>query len=210
VEFLHPVEDLTASQMLAQLTASVTALGLPAGIEQSLRAKLEAAGRAVDRGNDGAARGQLNAFVNQVSAQRGRHIDAEDADPLMQSAEAIMSLLGTGGGPLVGRERWRPAPEVPDTFGTLRLSTSSPSPFDPSTTIRYELPVPALVDLAVYDVRGRRVRSFQTAATPAGPHVIRWDGRDGSGSRVSAGVYFVRLTGDGDSRTRKVVLLGGR
>jgi flagellar hook assembly protein FlgD len=59
----------------------------------------------------------------------------------------------------------------------------------------------------VHDVAGRRVRVLEDSFREAGRHAAVWDGRDGTGRRVAAGVYFVRLQAAGGELTRKIVLL---
>jgi len=62
------------------------------------------------------------------------------------------------------------------------------------------------VDLAVYDVRGRKVRSLVSRPEAAGLREVRWDGRDDRGQRVASGVYFVRLRAEAEVRLGRVVL----
>jgi hypothetical protein len=81
-----------------------------------------------------------------------------------------------------------------------------PNPFRPGTTIRFGVPASgghARVD--VLNVRGRRIRTLLDAQQPGGIATLRWDGRDGAGVSVGAGVYFVRLEMDGKATTRRVV-----
>jgi beta-glucanase (GH16 family) len=83
-----------------------------------------------------------------------------------------------------------------------------PNPFNPVTTIAYDLLDPATVDLAVYDVSGRLVHKLVSAEpTPAGHHEAVWKGRDQAGQAVAAGVYFYRLDADGYSETKKMILV---
>jgi len=88
-----------------------------------------------------------------------------------------------------------------------RLFQNVPNPFNPSTTIRFELAVPADVTLIVYDVAGRVVKRLVDGRTGAGVHDAVWDGTNAAGQRVSSGVYFYRLTTDRFSKTRKMVML---
>lgn len=109
--------------------------------------------------------------------------------------------------------------EFPDPFGTStsvgdppvprRLALENyPNPFNPSTTIRYALPQPSSVTLAVYDVAGRLVRTLvNEARKPAGVFMVEWSGTDSSQQRVASGVYFYRLTTGTETLTRKMVLL---
>ncbi len=88
-----------------------------------------------------------------------------------------------------------------------RLEANVPNPFNPSTTIRYQVGAPGHVDVRVFDVSGRLVRTLVDRSQDAGVYGVRWDGMDDSGRPVASGVYFYRMqTGDFTS-TRKMVLL---
>lgn len=89
----------------------------------------------------------------------------------------------------------------------LVLLLNYPNPFNPSTTIRYELSSPQPIELAIFDVRGRLVRALYTGEKGEGLHEERWNGTDESGTTVASGVYYVRLAGDHQAMTRKIVLL---
>ncbi len=93
------------------------------------------------------------------------------------------------------------------TVQKTRLLEAIPNPFNPATTIRYELASPGHVTLAVYDVGGRLVRVLVDQTLPAGPHDAIWDGRGVGGSVSASGVYFYRLIASGFAETRKMVLL---
>jgi flagellar hook assembly protein FlgD len=82
-----------------------------------------------------------------------------------------------------------------------------PNPFNPATTIAFEVPVAGRVHLAVYDARGALVRTLVDGALPAGPWREQWDGRDQRGRAVASGVYFVRLAAGGTTASHKVTLL---
>ncbi len=84
---------------------------------------------------------------------------------------------------------------------------SYPNPFNPMTTIAFDVPSSGRVTLAVYDVRGALVRTVVDAAMPAGTHEVRWDGRDARGALVSSGVYFARLEFGVSAVVRKLTLL---
>ncbi len=91
---------------------------------------------------------------------------------------------------------------------TLALRAPTPNPFRDTAAISLVLGVPAQVDVAVYDVTGRMVRSISSGALGAGEHTLCWDGRDISGEECAAGVYFARATGsDGQTATTKLVRL---
>ena len=65
----------------------------------------------------------------------------------------------------------------------------------------------ATVDLTVHDVSGRRVRTLAAGAHGRGRYEVVWDGRDAAGGRVAAGIYFVRLSIDGEGWTRKLAIV---
>jgi len=90
----------------------------------------------------------------------------------------------------------------------LRLHGNHPNPFNPFTTIRYELPETEDVRLAVYDAAGRLVRVLvDDVSRPAGEFAVHWDGRDTEARDVASGVYFIRLDAGSATRTHRAVLL---
>jgi endonuclease I len=89
-----------------------------------------------------------------------------------------------------------------------RLLGANPNPFNPQTTIAYELASASAVTLRVYDLHGRLVRRLlQAAPQGAGQQVAAWDGRDENGSRLPSGVYFCRLQAGSLDTAVKAVLL---
>ncbi len=87
------------------------------------------------------------------------------------------------------------------------LVQNYPNPFNPATTIAFSLAKNSQVVLAIYDVRGALVRVLIDEPRAAGGQRAVWDGKDDSGSDVSSGVYFYRLTAGRFQSTRKMVLL---
>src|SRR5262249_41361533 len=74
------------------------------------------------------------------------------------------------------------------------LAPPSPNPFRGRTALRFGLSRAGNVQLELFDVSGRRVRSLVSGALPVGEHTAAWNGRDEGGNAVRPGVYFVRLT----------------
>lgn len=96
-------------------------------------------------------------------------------------------------------------PAVP-LAGLLELASPQPNPATHGTVLRYTLPFASAVRLAVLDVSGRQVATLDQRVEGPGEHRAAWDARDANGSRVAAGVYFVRLEAAGGTRSQKVVI----
>ena len=88
------------------------------------------------------------------------------------------------------------------------LFANFPNPFNPSTSIEYALPEAAVVELAIYDILGQRVRMLVAGQLQgAGFYRLVWDGRDHADRAVASGVYFYRLTTAGFNQIRKMTLI---
>jgi hypothetical protein len=94
--------------------------------------------------------------------------------------------------------------EVP---AVTALHQNHPNPFNPVTTIAYDLHESSKTELVIYAVDGARVRTLVSRRVAAGAHTVSWDGTDERGARVASGVYFYRLTAGAYTRTRKMVAL---
>ena len=86
------------------------------------------------------------------------------------------------------------------------LGANYPNPFNPATIIPVSVAAGA-VDLTIYNVLGQPVRQVWNGPLAAGEHRLTWDGRDGQGQPVAAGVYLVRLHQGDQTRIRKMVKL---
>lgn len=96
------------------------------------------------------------------------------------------------------------AGNLPETFS---LSQNHPNPFNPSTTIEFQLPRSSFVTLDIYDILGRQVNSLVSEFLSPGFKQVVWDGCDANGAPVSSGVYFYRLTTDRFVETKKMLML---
>ena len=98
------------------------------------------------------------------------------------------------------------ASETAATPTAFVLGANYPNPFNPATTIPLAVPAGAKnVDLTIYNVLGQPLRRVWTGPLAAGEHELTWDGRDGQGRPVAAGVYVYRVQVDEQTRTRKMV-----
>ncbi len=98
-------------------------------------------------------------------------------------------------------------PDGPPAPVTDAIVSAAPNPFNPQTTIRFDLAGAGPARLGVYDVSGRLVTTLVDADLPVGRHEVRWDGRDRSGAVRAAGTYFCRLETRAGVMTRKVSLV---
>jgi hypothetical protein len=89
---------------------------------------------------------------------------------------------------------------------SVRLQTA-PNPFSGRSTIGFALARPSQVELGVYDLGGRLVRSLKRGMLPAGAQRFEWDGRDSRGREVAGGIYFVKLHAERVSLEAKLVKL---
>ena len=113
------------------------------------------------------------------------HIDAHTGHVLWRSFNQITSA--------------EPTAVAPQRADAPFLS-ASPNPFNPRTTLRFNVAEAGAVRLDVYDVGGRRVRTLVDAPREAGTHAVTWNGRDASGRNAASGVYIARLTVTGESQ----------
>ena len=90
--------------------------------------------------------------------------------------------------------------------GALRLAQNSPNPFKGSTAIVYEMPRSGHLELRIFGVDGRLVRTLVDGDVTRGVHRLEWAGIDSRGRTVASGVYFLKATGSAGAATRKLVV----
>lgn len=110
-------------------------------------------------------------------------------------ADIIVALSGaTGEVPLA----------VPTTFA---LKQNAPNPFNPTTSIYFDLPVASQVQLDVLNVLGQKVKTLVSGFKEAGSHSVIWDGRDDYGSISASGIYFYRISAGENQAVKKMMML---
>ena len=82
-----------------------------------------------------------------------------------------------------------------------------PNPFNPTTQIRYDLPKENIVNITIYDVLGRKIRTLMNINQTAGYHSIRWDAKNDMGEDIAAGVYIYTIQTGEFRSSKKMVLL---
>ncbi len=135
------------------------------------------------------------ATFNLASAPNGFY-DVVVYNPYAASGVLVDGFEVTGGPTGAG--------DLPKQFALL---PNYPNPFNPATTIRYQVASRSQVTLRVYDVSGALVRTLVDGSVAAGSHVVQWNGMNDHGDPASSGVYFYRLTAPGFSDVRKMTLV---
>jgi len=87
------------------------------------------------------------------------------------------------------------------------LNAASPTPFLKNTKINYSIANPGYISLCIYDISGRLVRTLCNEKKDANTYRASWNGRDNSGSKVSTGIYFIRLATDDFVAVKKVMVV---
>lgn len=126
-------------------------------------------------------------------------VDAGDPDPSFNDSDGSRCDMGA----VPRRPSWPPR-GYDDVGAPLR---NAPNPFNPVTTISFDLPADCRVRLCVYDIRGQLVRRLLDADLPLGSHSAIWDGKDGSGRALASGTYLARLRAGSTVETLRMELL---
>jgi hypothetical protein len=91
--------------------------------------------------------------------------------------------------------------------GQVQLYNNYPNPFNPTTTINYDLSAATHVKLAIYNILGQNVKTLVDCYEDSGHKTVIWDGTDSFGRQVASGMYFYRLEAGDFSDSRKMVLM---
>ena len=93
---------------------------------------------------------------------------------------------------------------IPNEFA---LHENYPNPFNPTTTLRFDLPEVSDVNVVIYNMLGQKVRTFNMNSISAGSHSIKWNATNDLGDPVGAGVYLYQFQAKDFIKTKKMVLL---
>jgi hypothetical protein len=108
---------------------------------------------------------------------------------------------------LIRGEGLAPSAGPGDVPAVTSLTGVRPNPFNPATTVHFELAREGRVVVRVYDLSGRLIRTLADGMRPAGTQAVAWDGIDSEGRSASSGVYLVRFAADGVEQSAKVTLV---
>ena len=87
------------------------------------------------------------------------------------------------------------------------LVSNYPNPFNASTIITFENAVPGIVNVDIFNIRGQKIKTLTNEHYESGRHSVEWEGKDEQGRNVSSGVYFYRMSTEGFSKVRRMVLM---
>ena len=97
--------------------------------------------------------------------------------------------------------------DLPDIISFSGIRSIYPNPFNPLTTIDYEISMPADVIIEVYNNRGQLVRNFILGYKEQGSYKLTWEGKDNNGCLCSTGIYYIRMQAGKEIYIKKAVLL---
>ena len=99
-------------------------------------------------------------------------------------------------------------------WGSIYMSANSgmsifkyPNPFNPTTTIAFELSQDSKVIISIYNIKGQKVKTLTNKPYTKGAHSVIWNGKDKTGKSVSSGVYFYKITAGKNAVVKKMLLL---
>jgi hypothetical protein len=136
----------------------------------------------------------LSHQTDEVAKFKGFYDNAEKAPILIKT----ISLAATNTGV---KENGKTTPK---SFGLLK---NYPNPFNASTIIQYEIEKPGFVNLVIFDVLGKKVKTMVSKDHNAGNYQIHWDGTDESGNSIPSGIYFALLTSKSENNMLRLLLL---
>ncbi len=146
---------------------------------------------------------RLSFRVSDEAPSSGRIdlVEAIGADSALQPVPIEFS----GALPILVRSRaGATSVKLPEVFS---LGQNFPNPVIDWTVIQYELPEPVQLDLRIYDISGRLVRTLVSESRPAGKLSSTWDGLDDERKKVAAGLYFYRISAGSFASQRKLLVV---
>jgi len=144
--------------------------------------------------DEGLGKESSSSYLAKVSESYNQVLDRYTYS---NAATAIREILGMD-------EPLPPADLLPETFA---LRAAYPNPFNPSTTIQYELPNTTDVTIQIYDLLGRNVWSHEESFKPAGYYSLEWNGVNQNGKQVASGVYLISFSTPEFRAVQKAVLI---
>jgi len=150
--------------------------------------------------------GEWNCAEFPIMKAKYVHVDIEEARGGLYHELVEIQLLGLEDP--MAKEMPTAALDAPATYD---LAQNHPNPFNPETRIQFQLPEPADVELAIYNIQGQLVRTLVNGNYIAGFHNVTWNATDLNGQPVAGGVYIYKLQATGETKstgfTKKMILM---
>ncbi|MBN1183137.1 MAG: T9SS type A sorting domain-containing protein [Bacteroidales bacterium] len=89
----------------------------------------------------------------------------------------------------------------------IKFLKNYPNPFNPTTTIAFEISVPGETTVDIYNSKGQKVTRLLNEELPIGKHSVIWDGTDMKGNKVSSGIYFYRISVNDKQKVNKMIMI---
>lgn len=89
----------------------------------------------------------------------------------------------------------------------IKFLKNYPNPFNPNTTISFVLNQAGSTEVEIFNVKGQKVKLLRREVLGVGTHSFTWDGRNDSGNTVASGVYFYRVSVNGNTLLNKMLML---
>ena len=138
----------------------------------------------------------------QIAEIRFRPVDA--SMDMIAGIEITEVQLNEGLFPVTILSSIGPTSQAPKIY---RLAQCYPNPFNPQTTIQFDLPEKGQVTLSIHNVLGQEIRTLVDLSREAGRYSVVWDGRAGDGREVASGVYFYRIQVNTFVATKKMIMI---
>ena len=142
--------------------------------------------------------GNLQVFVD--GGFEGESFEISISTYRVNENEPVQNIVATFTNSALGLDH----NSIPEVFA---LHQNYPNPFNPTTQIRYDLPEDALVNITIYDIMGRSIRSLVNSQQTAGYRSVQWNATNDTGEGVSAGMYIYMIQAGEFRQTKKMVLL---
>ncbi len=130
--------------------------------------------------------------------------DQPTARKMVNANGLVLPTIWTGGKVTIITSVKEAASETPSSY---KLGPNYPNPFNPSTTISYDLPQAVEVKLEIFDMLGRHVRTLVNKRQQTGRYAITWDGRNEQGQQVASGTFIYQLRAGNIVQSRRMSLL---
>ena len=197
------ITALSTQQAIEDIVDLIITMNLHNGLTNALTNKFNDAITYLNSGDNKEALGTLNAFINQVEAQSGKKLTAEQADQLIAEARRIINAINASS---LSKQSVQTITQssVPHLYN---LEQNYPNPFNPTTQIQFAIPIAGNVTLKIYNSLGQLVKTLADGNMSAGYHTVTWNATDNSGNKLSSGVYFYRITAESFVQVRKMILM---